>query len=739
MTLPENATSGETSGAINAVIVNSTTPITLSKKGQAAQNAAERGFKVFPCKKDGKEPAISAWHKYATADVEQVRRWWTDNPNANVGLNLKASDLVAVDVDSYKQDCEWQIFSAGLDIPDTTIQTSARGGTHYIFKAPFGAEYASTACSGVDVKHNGYILLDQSTFQGGTYEMQTDWDDLSDAPDWIPLKQRQRAVQAPATVSKLDRAKVIGLLDLAENNFTREEWVKIGLAAKGVCGNEAREAFLGFSYRFSGAKEGDPEKLWDTSSPDGSLSVGTLVHYLGGEVATFNGDGLSEDALALELGLIGWNNDARYAADLGRWFLWEDGIWRQDTLKRHMTQVREFLRGKGESLFAYAAREGIEGVELDKIRAAVKSLRANSKVQAVETLARSNPASATLSDYFDKNLTLLGTPSGTIDLTTGDLNDAKRKDMITKSVAVSPAPAGSVPKRWLTFLDRTFAGDAEKIAFVQRAAGYALTGLTTEHKLLFFHGSGRNGKGVLTNTLSGIWKDYARQAASEIFLKSSGDKHATGLAGLQGARLVLGSELPRGKVWNEAVIKDLTGGDKITARLMRQDFFDFDPQLTLMISGNTRPDLNGVDEAIRSRLVLVPFDVTIPKNERDPDLANKLKEEWPEILRWCIDGCLEWRRIGLAVPDCIQQASDGYFDDQDWLGQFLADETSDLLGGFVSNSDLERRFGSWSEKNGASEVTLNALKSQLNERGYPNGRTSKGRGIKGLKLIQNDT
>lgn len=706
----------------------------LSLKGQAALEAAERGYMVFPCQANGKAPITKLGHKNASCDLSQVKEWWTKSPHANVGLSLQASGLVAVDVDSYKPDCEWNTFSAGLDIPDTTIQISAREGTHYIFAAPHGVKYAGTLCKGVDIKRDGYILLEPSTFGGGTYRMQTDWDDLATAPDWMPVKAETTTTTVPAAASKLDRAKIVALLETAQNDLTRDGWVKVCFAAKGLCGDDARDAFLAFSYRYHSVNLGEPETLWDTARPDGSLSVGTLVHFLGGENSLLKGADLSDDALALELGLIGWNKDARFNVGLGKWYLWNANTWQKDGSKKHLTQVREYLRGKAESLLAYAAKEGFSGGELSSVKAAAKALGAASKVQAVESLARSNPDSATTSDCFDKNLMLLGTPSGTVDLKTGILHPPERSDLITKSVSVSPALTDVVPTKWLAFLDRVFDGDQEKIAFMQRSAGYALTGKTTEHKLLFLYGSGRNGKGVFTNTLSGIWGDYNRQAASEIFLKSSGDRHATGLAGLHGARLVLGSELPRGKVWNEAVIKDLTGGDIMSARLMRQDFFDFMPQLTLMISGNTQPDFQGVDEAIRSRVVLVPFNVTIPENERDPNLAEKLREEWPAILRWCIDGCLEWQKRGLDIPESIKQASAEYFEDQDWLGQFLSDETSDFLGGFILNCDLKIRFSEWLGKTGADDVTFSILKAQLKERGYASDRRRFGRGVSGLKL-----
>ncbi len=210
--------------------------------------------------------------------------------------------------------------------------------------------------------------------------------------------------------------------------------------------------------------------------------------------------------------------------------------------------------------------------------------------------------------------------------------------------------------RWLAFLHDIFAGDAELIAFIQRAAGYALTGETREHKLLFLYGTGRNGKSVLLNILFYIWGEYARRTHATSFLNSTGDKHPTDLAGLQGARLVAGSELPKGKTWDESVIKDLTGGDVLTARYMRGDFFDFDPQLTLFIAGNNMPSFRGVDEAIRARVVLVPFAVTIPPERRDTHLADKLKAEAGQILQWAIEGAVMWQQRGLDVPASVAAA-----------------------------------------------------------------------------------
>jgi len=403
------------------------------------------------------------------------------------------------------------------------------------------------------------------------------------------------------------------------------------------------------------------------------------------------------------------------------------------------------LRTRAEELIQWAdsesAKQGAKdgkgaGKTLrERVKEQARSLRSKNTVVSVESLARSNLASVARADDFDENRMLLGTPGGTVDLRTGKLRPAQRSDMITKLTACAPASPGTLPERWLAFLDEIFDGDAELIALMKRVAGYSLTGMTNEHKLLFLYGTGRNGKSVFLNTLTQILGDYARRAAAETFLNTNGDKHATGLASLQGARLVAGSELPVGKTWDESVIKDLTGGDRMTARFMRGDFFDFDPQLTLMIAGNNQPSFRGVDEAIRARVVLIPFTVTIPPERRDKNLPDKLAAEAPAILRWAIDGALDWQERGLDVPANVAAASKEYMDDEDTLAQFLMDETALDASGFVTTTDLHERFKYWCERQGLQPWTLRTLQKEMKSRGWQDGRRKYGRGFVGLKLV----
>lgn len=461
----------------------------------------------------------------------------------------------------------------------------------------------------------------------------------------------------------------------------------------------------------------------------------------GGETGDFD---LSHDALATDLGSQDFDQNGRYVAIWSKWLFWSGSRWEADDKLGHLTRTRAFLRDRASDLVEATEHKAAkldqdkgEG-EGDKLRRWAKeqarALRSKVTVAAVESLARSNPASVAGAEDFDGDRMLLGTPGGTADLCTGQLRDALRTDNITKLTACAPAPNGEHPELWLRFLNDVFAGDQEVISFMQRAAGYALTGQTTEHKLLFLYGTGRNGKSVFLNTLFDLWGDYARRAAAETFLNSAVEKHSTGLAGLQGARLVAGSELPVGKTWDESVIKDLTGGDRMTARFMRGDFFDFDPQLTLMIAGNNQPSFRGVDEAIRARVVLVPFTVTIPAEKRDPDLADKLRAEGPKILRWAIDGAVEWQKRGLDVPASVAAASTEYMDDEDTLGQFLSDETVSTPDGFVTTGELHQRFGFWCERQGLHPWTQNTMRKELKSRGFQHSRRKYGRGFEGVKL-----
>jgi putative DNA primase/helicase len=297
-------------------------------------------------------------------------------------------------------------------------------------------------------------------------------------------------------------------------------------------------------------------------------------------------------------------DELRYCAAWGKWFVWDGVRWCADDTKKVFDLARKVCRD-------LAAQCN----ELET----PKQLTSSRTVAAVKTMAESDRKHATTAEQWDADPWLLSTPGGTVDLRTGELRPCSQNDYITKVTAVTPG--GECPL-WRRFLAEVTGGDQELQSFLQRVVGYALTGLTVEHALFFLYGTGANGKSVFLTTINGILEDYHRTAPIETFMHTHQTGHPTDLAGLRGARLVTSIETEEGRNWAENKIKALTGGDKIAARFMRQDFFDYKPEFKLVIAGNHKPKLRSVDEAIKRRFNLIPFTVTIPVEQRDPDLTE---------------------------------------------------------------------------------------------------------------------
>jgi P4 family phage/plasmid primase-like protien len=278
------------------------------------------------------------------------------------------------------------------------------------------------------------------------------------------------------------------------------------------------------------------------------------------------------------------------------------------------------------------------------------------------------------------------------------------------------------------------AGDKDLQRYLQRVAGYCLTGETREHAVFFLYGTGANGKGVFINTLRAIWSDYAVVAPMETFIESQIDHHPTELAHLRGARLVIAQETERGRRWAESKIKALTGGDRITARYMRQDFFEFTPQFKLMIAGNHKPGLHGVDEAIRRRFHLIPFTVTIPPAERDTQLSDKLRPQWGGILQWAVEGCLEWQSIGLAPPQAVLDATEKYTHDEDALGQWIEERCASDRVYSASSTDLYNDWKRWAAAGGEQVGSQRRFSQMLEARGFQRRHERTGATFFGIAL-----
>jgi putative DNA primase/helicase len=428
-------------------------------------------------------------------------------------------------------------------------------------------------------------------------------------------------------------------------------------------------------------------------------------------------DPFTEDALALRFSAR-HANDLRYIAVSGQWLMWDGKRWKPEKTHLAFDLARRSCR--------------LDAQEYGNGKPPSAPLSAKTHA-AVERLAKADRRHATALEQWDADDWLLNLDGVTFDLKHGVDRPPHPDDHITKKAACVAAPEGTPHPVWSAFLDRITAGDVELQKFLQRFCGYCCTGETTEHKFVFAYCTGANGKSTFINAVREILGDYATVADVGTFIASRTERHPTDVAKLHGYRMAVGQETEKGRRWDEAKIKAMTGGDKMTARFMRQDFFDFVPKFKLWITGNHKPILVNVDEAMRRRMLLVPFTVQIPVEERDLNLPEKLKAEWPAILRWILDGCLEWQQVGLDPPKVVTEATDAYFDDQDLIKQWLEECTED--GGpfaFLSSSQLFGSWKEWCDARGLPVGNSQNLSDALHDRGIEKRRTKRAKGFKGL-------
>jgi putative DNA primase/helicase len=427
----------------------------------------------------------------------------------------------------------------------------------------------------------------------------------------------------------------------------------------------------------------------------------------------------SEDRLALQFAER-HANDRRYVAAWGRWLSWNATHWSFDETLHAFDLARAICRESAS----------VAGTKAPKVAAAISSAKT---VAATITLARADRRIAATTDQWDSDPWAFNTPELVVDLRTGDARAHQPTDYMTKLAGASPDSSCPIPI-WTEFLDRITGGDADLQSFIQRMAGYCLTGITREHALFFCYGTGANGKSVFLRTIAACMGDYAKMAPIETFTASHGDRHPTELAGLRGARLVTAVETEEGRRWAESRIKALTGGDAISARFMKQDFFEFIPQFKLMIAGYHRPGLRSVDEAIRRRFNLLPFTVTIPADERDQELPEKLRDEYPGILAWMIDGCLQWQERGLLAPEAVTAATAAYLDAEDAFQAWLDEAVIRDQNAWTQSSLLFANWKEWAERTGEHVGSMKRMVQTLETRGFVLHKRKNGNGFLGIAL-----
>lgn len=424
-----------------------------------------------------------------------------------------------------------------------------------------------------------------------------------------------------------------------------------------------------------------------------------------------------------------FRNRLRYWGESGKWLVFDGRRWTTDAPGGGFPFVRELL----ENLYRNALHNPDFVVRTEELKALLK-LEAHPRQATLLEACKQRPELSISSAELDRHPMLLTVNNGTIDLATGERLPHDPAHFLTRLVFAEYDPEAQCPQ-FMAFLDRIFAGDQDVIAYMQRFAGYCLTGQTGEQVLAFFCGLGANGKSVLANVLRALCGDYASTAGADLLMKRDHRGSTNDLAALRGSRLVVVSEFDDGERLAEAQIKQITGGDAVTCRFLYGEYFSYTPQFKPLLIGNHRPKIRGTDHGIWRRLHLLNFNVTIPPDERDPHLQEKLLQELSGILAWAVQGCLDWQRQGLNPPETVKAAVSEYQQTEDIFGQWLAECCCRDAGMTAPAAALLESFSKFS---GWKNTTATKIGRMLTEAGFSKEKSHGNIRWRGLGLLTNE-
>lgn len=406
----------------------------------------------------------------------------------------------------------------------------------------------------------------------------------------------------------------------------------------------------------------------------------------------------------------------RFVPGLG-WHVWDERRWLRDSDGAAMRLMKETARSMWAEIGSIEAHASSELVRF------IRTSESEPKLRAALSLASSDAALVAAADSLDADPWLLNVENGTVDLRTGGLHRHDRAQLITK---LSPVEyrEDATSSLWGAFLDRITGGDTNLSGFLQRAIGYSLTGSTSEEKLFFAHGPAASGKSTFLEAVKAVLGEYATTADFDSFLKKQGGGIRNDIARLAGTRMVIGVEVDQGRELAEGLVKQLTGGDKIAARFLYKEFFEFTPRFTLWLAANDRPQVRAEDDGMWRRILQVPFTQVIPESERDPALKVKLRHD-PEhqaaILRWAVEGCLAWQRNGLQVPGVVKAYTEEYRLENDPVADFLTDACHRDTSATVTRAELHRAYNTYALANSERQLPPKEFTAALRRHGITDG------------------
>lgn len=696
---------------------------------QAALNYAALGLYVFPLRPGEKRPAFTGWQESSTTNAEQIKAWWGQNPAFNIGIDCGKSGLTVIDYDAHGKPGltirdQWRQEHA---MPDTWTARTPRGGLHEYYRGQ--GQTKTGLYDGVDVRAaGGLVAAPPSVFNGKPYTWEkmpflypladansAVYTFLSPVPDYFDRQQRKMPYSVPKNITEGGRTSALvalagsligkGLSPVAAEAAIREE--NALRCDPPLTDEELQREVLPALHR----------EKWQTSTApytrDLPINAALVDKLRGLDVANnrrYGWNDLGGGRLFMDV----CGDCVQYAADRKKWLFYDGRRWDADG----ENSVREKMKELADALTVYGMRDVADDRRTDFLKWAAKWQQLRQRETILKDAASVRPVK---SDLFDRNPLVLNVQNGTLDLNSFSLKLHAAGDLLSRCAAVVYDPVATAP-RWTQFIDEITAGDTETARYIQKAAGYALTG-DTRHECFFilYGATSRNGKSTLLETLGAMMGDYAATANPETFTKSAranDNAPSEDIARLAGVRFVTVSEPPRGMELNAALVKTLTGRDSIKARRLYESSFEYTPAFKLFFNSNHRPRVDDMTVFESERVKLIPFNVHFGQGRRDPYLKDTLQtpESLSGVLNWALDGLRLLRSEGFIMPPAVVQATEEYRRKQDKLLQFMEERTETGNGLEVPLMELHNAFGTWCSASGLAPVGVPRFKELLEER-----------------------
>jgi len=426
--------------------------------------------------------------------------------------------------------------------------------------------------------------------------------------------------------------------------------------------------------------------------------------------------------------LAKYGKDIRYNALWKKWLVWNGSHWEMDDGYLIHDKGLHIIRGIYDELLKTADYRD----RLDIEKHAMQSESARRRKALIE-VASWIPELNIKTDCLDKDPWLFNVKNGTIDLRTGEFREQRQEDYITRIANVEYDQNADCPA-WKQFIMEIMNYHTDLIHFIQNAVGWSITGDTSEQTMFILFGTGANGKSTFLNTVMNLLGDYAIATPTETFMRKKGEQITNDIARLRGTRFVTTTEAEHGRRLSEPLIKQITGNDRMTARFLYGEFFNFVPTFKIWMATNHKPVIKGTDHGIWRRIKLIPFTTRIEEEKQDKHLEQKLMLEGPGILNWLVEGAKRWCNEGLKTPTVIIRATDEYRAEMDVIGNFIKERCMQKPGVSIRARELFKCYQGWCDENNEHAVSERFLGLRLKEMGFDQKRMNDGRYWQGIQI-----